>query len=136
MIGFFFSSRRRHTRCALVTGVQTCALPIFSQTGVRSTGSRRRARRKRSLAGVLGIMFSTRVLGLLPPLRRQGRAGEGCLWGHRAPWPPLPGLPLPSQGAALLSARPCHASTSSATPHSPDGPPAVPAGTAPWGVWG
>src|SRR3546814_7100451 len=27
---FFFSSRRRHTRCALVTGVQTCALPILS----------------------------------------------------------------------------------------------------------
>src|SRR3546814_7639390 len=26
----FFSSRRRHTRCALVTGVQTCALPICS----------------------------------------------------------------------------------------------------------
>src|SRR3546814_1890267 len=26
----FVSSRRRHTRCALVTGVQTCALPIFS----------------------------------------------------------------------------------------------------------
>src|SRR3546814_5732414 len=26
---FFFSSRRRHTICALVTGVQTCALPIF-----------------------------------------------------------------------------------------------------------
>src|SRR3546814_8313370 len=26
----FFSSRRRHTRCALVTGVQTCALPIFT----------------------------------------------------------------------------------------------------------
>src|SRR3546814_3791723 len=24
-----FSSRRRHTRCALVTGVQTCALPIY-----------------------------------------------------------------------------------------------------------
>src|SRR3546814_15264652 len=28
---FFFSSRRRHTRCALVTGVQTCALPIYLQ---------------------------------------------------------------------------------------------------------
>src|SRR3546814_4983644 len=28
MVFFFFSSRRRHTRCALVTGVQTCALPI------------------------------------------------------------------------------------------------------------
>src|SRR3546814_7655664 len=26
---FFFSIRRRHTRCALVTGVQTCALPIL-----------------------------------------------------------------------------------------------------------
>src|SRR3546814_8356833 len=30
MFCFFFSSRRRHTRCALVTGVQTCALPIYS----------------------------------------------------------------------------------------------------------
>src|SRR3546814_6840379 len=29
LILFFFSSSRRHTRCALVTGVQTCALPIF-----------------------------------------------------------------------------------------------------------
>src|SRR3546814_13862396 len=28
---FFFSSRRRHTRCALVTGVQTCALPILHE---------------------------------------------------------------------------------------------------------
>src|SRR3546814_16342596 len=28
-MSFFFSSRRRHTRCALVTGVQTCALPIW-----------------------------------------------------------------------------------------------------------
>src|SRR3546814_8040731 len=28
MCFFFFSSRRRHTMCALVTGVQTCALPI------------------------------------------------------------------------------------------------------------
>src|SRR3546814_1322573 len=33
---FFFSSRRRHTRCALVTGVQTCALPICDADG--STG--------------------------------------------------------------------------------------------------
>src|SRR3546814_8113374 len=32
LIGFFFfSSRRRHTRCALVTGVQTCALPISAR---------------------------------------------------------------------------------------------------------
>src|SRR3546814_5960280 len=32
---FFFSSRRRHTRCALVTGVQTCALPISGGGGDR-----------------------------------------------------------------------------------------------------
>src|SRR3546814_6556722 len=34
---FFFSSRRRHTRCALVTGVQTCALPISGDGGILST---------------------------------------------------------------------------------------------------
>src|SRR3546814_6234931 len=33
MLLFFFSSRRRHTRCALVTGVQTCALPIYAEAG-------------------------------------------------------------------------------------------------------
>src|SRR3546814_6344594 len=32
---FFFSSRRRHTRCALVTGVQTCALPISEIPALR-----------------------------------------------------------------------------------------------------
>src|SRR3546814_17505526 len=32
----FFSSRRRHTRCALVTGVQTCALPIWPREGERA----------------------------------------------------------------------------------------------------
>src|SRR3546814_20853163 len=37
---FFFSSRRRHTRCALVTGVQTCALPISDR---HCGGSARRA---------------------------------------------------------------------------------------------
>src|SRR3546814_10712487 len=40
----FFSSRRRHTRCALVTGVQTCALPIsrevFCRQPARQPGSR------------------------------------------------------------------------------------------------
>src|SRR3546814_5721200 len=40
MVYFFFSSRRRHTRCALVTGVQTCALPIsiFCQCSTREVG--------------------------------------------------------------------------------------------------
>src|SRR3546814_3917613 len=37
---FVFTSRRRHTRCALVTGVQTCALPI---SGAAPAGVRRRS---------------------------------------------------------------------------------------------
>src|SRR3546814_5182620 len=42
---FFFSSRRRHTSCALVTGVQTCALPISPRArgnpgGPRAAGPR------------------------------------------------------------------------------------------------
>src|SRR3546814_10076344 len=40
---FFFSSRRRHTRCALVTGVQTCALPILMKPRPWRRRQRRRA---------------------------------------------------------------------------------------------
>src|SRR3546814_3113220 len=51
---FFFSSRRRHTRCALVTGVQTCALPISFDTqvnegpGAEKYRGRPQANRRRS----------------------------------------------------------------------------------------
>src|SRR3546814_10109919 len=38
---FFFSSRRRHTRCALVTGVQTCALPILAAQPAAAVRTRR-----------------------------------------------------------------------------------------------
>src|SRR3546814_5954513 len=40
IIIFFFSSRRRHTRCALVTGVQTCALPISHSNRTAGTALR------------------------------------------------------------------------------------------------
>src|SRR3546814_5368649 len=46
---FFFSSRRRHTRCALVTGVQTCALPIYYAAA--SLKQRGRAQPSRLRAG-------------------------------------------------------------------------------------
>src|SRR3546814_2556943 len=39
VIVFFFSSRRRHTSCALVTGVQTCALPILPLYQFRNMAS-------------------------------------------------------------------------------------------------
>src|SRR3546814_8947160 len=54
IFSFFFSSRRRHTRCALGTGVQTCALPISSPfffplsprgRGLRSLSERSELRR-------------------------------------------------------------------------------------------
>src|SRR3546814_5311278 len=41
MFAVFFSSRRRHTRCALVTGVQTCALPISARSVRRKAKARR-----------------------------------------------------------------------------------------------
>src|SRR3546814_534303 len=56
---FFFSSRRRHTRCALVTGVQTCALPIL--IGVQLTGG------------------STSVRAFWTPLRQAGAAARTLL---------------------------------------------------------
>src|SRR3546814_16603521 len=41
---FFFSIRRRHTRCALVTGVQTCALPIYPDSATSPLPDARRGR--------------------------------------------------------------------------------------------
>src|SRR3546814_13814688 len=54
---FFFSSRRRHTRCALVTGVQTCALPIFNYGGnkVRFLAPVRSGKRVRSHVKLLEL---------------------------------------------------------------------------------
>src|SRR3546814_5119399 len=48
---FFFSSRRRHTRCALVTGVQTCALPISRLDLARVVHRRTGRLRDRDQAG-------------------------------------------------------------------------------------
>src|SRR3546814_2456038 len=43
IICFFCSSRRRHTRCALLTGVQTCALPISLSEADREDAAARKA---------------------------------------------------------------------------------------------
>src|SRR3546814_1692467 len=60
---FFFSSRRRHTRCALVTGVQTCALPIYRRIG----------RNAEALAHYQHALF-------LDPDQRHTRAELGALY--------------------------------------------------------
>src|SRR3546814_12324769 len=52
------SSRRRHTRCALVTGVQTCALPIFADEVVVDWPHRHLA----SIGGSLGPRDAVCVL--------------------------------------------------------------------------
>src|SRR3546814_3564498 len=49
---FFFSSRRRHTSCALVTGVQTCALPISPPASSAAKYSLRKADHAASLFAV------------------------------------------------------------------------------------
>src|SRR3546814_1537217 len=60
---FFFSSRRRHTRCALVTGVQTCALPICDHRA----GALRRPARSGGGAerGGRGVSVRARVIPCL-----------------------------------------------------------------------
>src|SRR3546814_5398755 len=71
---FFFSSRRRHTRCALVTGVQTCALPIWSSDSgdqVDRFGRRRPRGGKSALGDRRRVEFAQRGLllgaGLVGP---------------------------------------------------------------------
>src|SRR3546814_17587644 len=64
---FFFSSRRRHTRCALGTGVQTCALPIFVVSSQQSY-----------LGRALGINPQLEIDYLAVPVEIGGaRGGEG-----------------------------------------------------------
>src|SRR3546814_3871955 len=64
VVFFFFSSRRRHTRCALVNGVQTCALPIFAARIERTIDRAQRiAELKRSNA-MLDARIATRAIEL------------------------------------------------------------------------
>src|SRR3546814_3808202 len=51
----FFSSRRRHTRCALVTGVQTCALPIWAM--MNNSGGNSEALAAHDWAGEAGARW-------------------------------------------------------------------------------
>src|SRR3546814_1154767 len=89
---FFFSSRRRHTRCALVTGVQTCALPIFC-----CRRSRRNVLRHGHPARGLYLEHHSRggfkgYVGIGPgePVERseERRVGKECVSTCRSRWSP------------------------------------------------
>src|SRR3546814_20045831 len=84
---FFFSSRRRHTRCALVTGVQTCALPICYRPGPRRYAHRQRsgpARGDGRPAHGGGTPATVPRRGYGDDRRRHGAAGRTRLRGGRA----------------------------------------------------
>src|SRR3546814_10920716 len=59
---FFFSSRRRHTRCALVTGVQTCSLPILR---AKVVGAAYRAPTPAELGQMVGLVDKAMCDGAL-----------------------------------------------------------------------
>src|SRR5881396_57059 len=73
LVFVFFSSRRRHTSWYEVTGVQTCALPIFRRH-VSPAGHRRRSR-----------PHTRRALG---PRSEERRVGKECFVPCRSRWSP------------------------------------------------
>src|SRR3546814_14742061 len=104
---FFFSSRRRHTRCALVTGVQTCALPIAGLPVIDmapllrrddAAGRRQVAREIEAACRASGFFYVTghgvseAVIGALDAASREffrsveRRVGKVCVSRVRSRW--------------------------------------------------
>src|SRR3546814_10129382 len=99
---FLFSSRRRHTRCALVTGVQTCALPISRATSAHGSLPAKLA------ATVLVLVSTLSLFSTMPPLvgiQYNDLGSVGCHCGSASP----PG-PLSSRsGCRVLASYRCQA---------------------------
>src|SRR3546814_2654413 len=97
---FFFSSRRRHTRCALVTGVQTCALPISAPLDLANPTVTACVRKLEKHLGVTLINRNTRFISLTDPGKRflqhckdilearsaERRVGKECVSTCRSRW--------------------------------------------------
>src|SRR3546814_6941781 len=100
----FFSSRRRHTSCALVTGVQTCALPIFQLLFPVLLLLRRRgtdcmmgdiegfeAPMHRALAEPILLGGAPRAIAIVNGTRsEERRVGKECVSTCRSRWWPNP----------------------------------------------
>src|SRR3546814_17730441 len=93
----FFSSRRRHTRCALVTGVQTCALPISERGHAGGTcvqrhrsGVPQRKPRGGIAAGSVAVAGGARPAAFARALAESG----GRLPVTASSGPPSPSFPI------------------------------------------
>src|SRR3546814_4966137 len=91
---FFFSSRRRHTRCALVTGVQTCALPISTvevaqELGISDVAVAKLCARLQAPKPPRGYWAHVRS-GATPrrPRSEERRVGKECVSTCRSRWSP------------------------------------------------
>src|SRR3546814_6315420 len=96
----FFSSRRRHTSCALVTGVQTCALPISSPAspaGLAPASVSPSARIARCGLGksipwasnaALSRRLNSRDTVHCLPRSEERRVGKECVRTGRSRWAP------------------------------------------------
>src|SRR3546814_20054871 len=92
----FVSSRRRHTSCALGTGVQTCALPILAeQVGVKAPGTENSATlrplKKSSeltCSGPASVALTQLVFGRRSPRSEERRVGKEGVSTFRSRWSP------------------------------------------------
>src|SRR3546814_18104344 len=121
LLFFFFSSRRRHTRCALVTGVQTCALPISSPRRISGTCASRPLASRRSQTVIIdtGAKPSPRTPppeADLTPLRPEARQSYG--WPPPAPRPALRPTLLPPT-VAVQPRLSCNVAPRAARPYNP-----------------
>src|SRR3546814_7524363 len=85
---FFFSSRRRHTRCALVTGVQTCALPISQGQRYQIEAGLSAAESQASIAKRVGVHPSTISREVRRNRSEERRVGKEWVSTCRSRWSP------------------------------------------------
>src|SRR3546814_10874153 len=98
---FFFSSRRRHTRCALVTGVQTCALPISCYNLPTDNNRVLNATAGPAVPGIPVVPWHleetarrakarppSKAQQGLPPRSEERRVGKECVSQCRSRWSP------------------------------------------------
>src|SRR3546814_4430376 len=94
VVYFFFSSRIRHTRCALVTGVQTCALPICVSSS-RVTYALVKNKTKEltgdasPLETFLSYVFSINAVLPFRERSEERRVGKECVSTCRSWWSPF-----------------------------------------------